>query len=99
MLNFGHFGCSFIESTCSLYHHASEEIDFGIPCRAKYCVRHSKKLVNILDMGEDCSLCQMDQILKTGITSIKSLEENLIVSCQVQSRMYIILCYKNCMKV
>lgn len=80
---FGHFGCSFIESTCSLYHHASEEIDFGIPCRAKYCVRYSKKLVNILDMGEDCSLCQMDQILKTGITSIKIIGREL--DCKLSS--------------
>ena len=74
---FGHFGCSFIESTCSLYHHASEEIDFGIPCRAKYCIAHSNNLVNILDMGEDCSLCQMDQILKTGIASIKIIGREL----------------------
>lgn len=34
-------------------------------------------------MGEDCSLCQMDQILKTGITSIKIIGREL--DCKLSS--------------
>jgi collagenase-like PrtC family protease len=74
---FGHFGCSFIESTCSLYHHASETIDFGIPCRAKYRLSGTDETMNILDMGEDCSLCKLPEIIEAGVSSIKMIGREL----------------------
>lgn len=74
---FAHFGCSFVESTCSLYHHASEEIDFGIPCRACYKVKDTKEERNILDMGEDCAVCQMKEIIDSGVSSVKIIGREL----------------------
>lgn len=74
---FAHFGCSFIESTCSLYHHASENIDFGIPCRGCYKIESNNEEKNILDMGEDCSVCQMKEIIDSGVSSVKIIGREL----------------------
>lgn len=74
---FGHFGCSFIESTCSMYHHASEDINLGIPCRGCYNICGSDKELNILDTGEDCSLCSLPQIMESGVDSIKIIGREL----------------------
>lgn len=73
---FAHFGCSFVEASCSLYHHASEDIDFGIPCRACYSVGKNQTC-NILDMGEDCSVCRMKDIIDAGISSVKIIGREL----------------------
>ena len=72
---FCHFGCSFIESTCSLYHHASEELNIGIPCRAIYECKG--KEVNILDAGEDCSICNISKFVNIGVDSIKIIGREL----------------------
>jgi len=68
---FAHFGCSFIESTCSLYHHANEEINFGLPCRGIYYLDKTDESTTILDTGEDCALCALPEIIDAGVTSIK----------------------------
>jgi len=74
---FAHFGCSFIESTCSLYHHASEKIDFGVPCRANFKIDGDDTCENILDMGEDCALCKLPEIIESGVKSIKMIGREL----------------------
>lgn len=73
---FGHFGCSFIESTCSMYHYANEKINIGIPCRAKFRLKNGQ-LSNILDAGEDCSICALPKLIKLDISSIKIIGREL----------------------
>lgn len=68
---FGHFGCSFIESTCNLIHRTNEELDVGIPCRGCYKIQNSNEESSILDVNEDCTLCQLKEIIDTGVDSIK----------------------------
>lgn len=74
---FGHFGCSFIEGTCSMYHHASEDINLGVPCRGCYKISNTNLETNILDAGEDCSLCALPKLISTGIDSIKIIGREL----------------------
>jgi putative protease len=74
---FGHFGCSFLEGSCSLLHVNNSNFQTGIPCRAKYKIRETSEEINILDMNEDCSLCQLDRIMDTGIDSIKTIGRDL----------------------
>lgn len=68
---FGHFGCAFIQSTCSLYHPISENVNIGVPCRAKFSVNDSDVATKFLDTAEDCSLCSIPGIIKSGASSIK----------------------------
>jgi U32 family peptidase len=84
---FGHFGCSFLEGTCSLYHHASEEINFGIPCRALFTLDDSSGPVPVLDMGEDCSLCVLADIIDAGVSCIK------IIGRELDPRLISSICY------
>ncbi|WP_167959146.1 peptidase U32 family protein [Anaerosporobacter faecicola] len=74
---FGHFGCSFLEGTCGLLHLNNEHLQTGIPCRAKYRVRKTGEVINILDVNEDCSLCNLDKIMETGVDSIKTIGRDL----------------------
>lgn len=72
---FGHFGCSFLEGTCNLLHRRNESVNVGIPCKACYKVEGSEN--NILDVREDCSLCQLKEIMDTGVDSIKIIGRDL----------------------
>lgn len=74
---FCHFGCSFLEGTCSLYHAANEEINFGLPCRGKYRINNECQEETILDTGEDCSLCNLPQICEAGISSVKIIGRDM----------------------
>lgn len=74
---FGHFGCSFLEGTCGLLHINNDVITTGIPCRAKFKVEKSKDNINILDMNEDCSLCQLQELMNIGVDSVKTIGRDL----------------------
>ncbi len=74
---FGHFGCSFLEGTCGLLHLNNPNFQTGIPCRAKYRIKETSEEINILDVNEDCSLCQLDKIMETGVDSIKTIGRDL----------------------
>ncbi|MCL2252927.1 MAG: U32 family peptidase [Lachnospiraceae bacterium] len=74
---FGHFGCSFLESTCGLLHVNDERLQTGIPCRAKFIIQSSGEEISILDVNEDCSLCLLDEVMKTGVESIKTIGRDL----------------------
>lgn len=77
---FGCFGCSFLDGLCSLIHSAGEEINLGIPCRAKYRVNAPSGTVEnlpFLDTGQDCSICKLDELLECGIYSLKIIGRDM----------------------
>lgn len=74
---FGHFGCSFIEGTCNLIHRSNENLEVGIPCRGCYKVGNDSKESAILDVNEDCTLCQLKEIIDSGVDSIKTIGRDL----------------------
>lgn len=74
---FGHFGCSFLEGTCSLLHRSNENLEVGIPCRGCYKVKNTGEETNILDMNEDCTICQLKEVMDTGVDSIKIIGRDL----------------------
>lgn len=68
---FGHFGCAFLQGTCSMFHPISKEINVGVPCRAKFKFNDNDIAAKVLDTAEDCSLCSIPGIIKSGANSIK----------------------------
>lgn len=74
---FGHFGCSFLEGACGLLHVNTSNFHTGIPCRAKYRIKQTSEEISILDVNEDCSLCQLNKIMETGVDSIKTIGRDL----------------------
>lgn len=74
---FGHFGCSFLEGACGLLHVNNENLTTGIPCRAMFKINNGTEEINILDVNEDCSICQMDKVMEIGVESIKTIGRDL----------------------
>ncbi len=74
---FGHYGCSFLEGTCNLLHRSNNRIEVGIPCRGCYKVKKTSEETNILDMNEDCTICQLKEIMELGVDSIKIIGRDL----------------------
>lgn len=84
---FGHFSCGMLSGGCHWYHKFGESIDLGYPCRNEYFVSSSgegkdRKRLPIFNFNSDCSICQLSEIIKIGIDSIKivgkSSSSNLI---------------------
>ena len=68
---FCQLGCSFMQYTCSLYHSAVDNINLGLPCRAKYKINQCEGGTSILDTAEDCALCTLPELKAIGVSSIK----------------------------
>jgi putative protease len=68
---FCHFGCSFIQFNCTLFHSFSENFNLGLPCRAGFNIKETGEMLNILDVAEDCAICKMKQLGDIGVSSVK----------------------------
>lgn len=64
------YGCSNISGMCKFYHNSGEQINVGVPCRAKFR-RNGKESVNILDACPDCAICSIPKLYDLKIDSLK----------------------------
>lgn len=75
---FANYGCSFSNGRCGLIHRWGEEIDMGIPCRAKFDISSKngsiKDAYSILDFGLDCCLCTIKKLMDFNIHSLKLID-------------------------
>lgn len=71
---FGHFSCAMHSGGCHWYHKFGESIDIGYPCRNSYRVIAKGKAdeeLSIFNFNSNCSICQLSEIYRIGIDSIK----------------------------
>ncbi|MFZ5988138.1 MAG: peptidase U32 family protein [Bacillota bacterium] len=90
---FGHLSCAMLSGGCHWYHKFGEEIDLGYPCRNKYLVTSKdgkQEEVPFFDFTFDCSICQLEKIIKVGVNSIKMVGRSS--SARLNSRITKIYC-------
>lgn len=64
------YGCSNLAGVCNFCHNNGEKINVGVPCRAKFKMKHNK-IANILDACPDCAICSIPKLYDLGIDSLK----------------------------
>lgn len=77
---FGHLGCSNINGTCRLIHNIGEKGNLGIVCRNEYEVEYDGQPQGIspfLDMGLDCSICSLPDIVKLNVHTLKMVGRDI----------------------
>lgn len=67
---FAGVGCSNIDGRCGFLHNTGENIELGIPCKAKYTMKNGRE-ASILDSTLDCMLCSMAELCHMGIDVVK----------------------------
>lgn len=67
---FAGVGCSNIDGRCGFLHNTGENIELGIPCKAKYVMRNGYE-DSILDSTLDCLLCNLTELCHMKIDVIK----------------------------
>lgn len=71
---FAHFSCAMLSGGCHLYHKFGESVNLGYPCRNCYSSKMPDGLVEkgfIFDSNCDCSICQVEELIKAGVSSFK----------------------------
>lgn len=71
---FSHLSCAMLSGGCHWYHKFGEAIDLGYPCRNKYIVTDAdgnSQEATIFDFNCDCSICQVEEMVKAGVTAFK----------------------------